>query len=130
MQSVNEYYSAIQLRADRWSSLHQNLATLSRAPDARGAVGLRKKVSALFEALTVIEPYWAFPGMSAFDHLRRQFEHGNLDDAAYGGQRVKRALTSGAYRRRQIPIERDSAETDDHDDEAMLSPEARALSTP
>jgi arginine decarboxylase len=130
MQSVNEYYSAIQLRADRWSSLHQNLATLARAPEARGAVGLRKKVASLFEALTVIEPYWAFPGMAAFDHLRRQFEHGNLSDAAYGVQRVKRALTSGAYRRRHIPIERDANETDDHDDEAMLPPEARALSKP
>ncbi len=130
MQSVHEYYSAIQLRSDRWSSLHQNLATLARAPDARGSVGLRKKVTELFEALTIIEPYWAFPGMSAFDHLRRQFEHGNLADAAFGVQRVKRALTSGAYRRRHIPLERDSTDSDDHDDEAMLSPEARALSKP
>ncbi len=130
MQSVHEYYSAIQLRSDRWSSLQQNLATLARAPEARGAVGLRKKISELFEALTIIEPYWAFPGMSAFDHLRRQFEHGNLADAAYGVQRVKRALTSGAYRRRHIPLERDGSDNEDHDDEAMLSPEARALSKP
>ncbi|MDP5308306.1 aminotransferase class I/II-fold pyridoxal phosphate-dependent enzyme [Paracoccus spongiarum] len=130
MQSVHEYYSAIQLRSDRWSSLQQNLATLARAPEARGAAALRKRIAELFDALTVIEPYWAFPGTAAFDHLRRQFEHGNITDAAHGAQRVKRALTSGAYRRRHIPLERDSTDGDDHDDEAMLSPEARALSKP
>jgi arginine decarboxylase len=130
MQSVNEYYSAVQLRADRWSSLREAMATLARKPDARGSVGLRKTITQLFDALMVIEPYWAFPGMAAFDMLRRQFEHGNLDAAAFGVHRVTRALTSGAYRRRHIPLERDEADSDDHEDEALLSPEARALSKP
>jgi len=130
MQSVNEYYSAVQLRFDRWSSLREAMATLARNPEGRGAVGQRKKIVQLFDALTVIEPYWAFPGMAAFDLLRRQFEHGNLDNAAFGIHRVTRALTSGAYRRRHIPLERDLADSDDHEDEALLSPEARALSKP
>ncbi len=130
MQSVNEYYSAVQLRFDRWSSLREAMATLARNPEGRGSVGQRKRIAQLFDALTVIEPYWAFPGMAAFDMLRRQFEHGNLDNAAFGIHRVTRALTSGAYRRRHIPLERDIADSDDHEDEAMLSPEARALSKP
>jgi arginine decarboxylase len=130
MQSVNEYYSAVQLRFDRWSSLREAVTTLARNPEGRGAVGQRKRIAQLFDALTVIEPYWAFPGMAAFDMLRRQFEHGNLDNAAFGIHRVTRALTSGAYRRRHIPLEREMGESDDHEDEALLSPEARALSKP
>ncbi|WP_209425540.1 aminotransferase class I/II-fold pyridoxal phosphate-dependent enzyme [Pararhodobacter sp. SW119] len=130
MQSVNEYYSAVQLRTDRWSSLRESLGTLARNPDARGSVGLRKRIVQLFDALTVIEPYWAFPGMAAFDMLRRQFDHGHLEAAAFATHRITRALTSGAYRRRHIPLERDLADSEDHEDEALLSPEARALSKP
>ena len=130
MQSVNEYYSAIQLRTDRWSSLRDCVAALARDPDGRGAVAQRRKVADLFDALSVIEPYWAFPGMAAFDHMRRQFEHGNLDDLAFGVQRAARALTTNAYRRRHVPLERDSSDKDDHDDEAILPPEARALARP
>lgn len=130
MQSVNEYYSAIQLRTDRWSSLRDSVAALARNPDGRGAVAQRRKVAGLFDALSVIEPYWAFPGMSAFDHMRRQFEHGNLDDLAFSVQRAARALTTNAYRRRHVPLERDSTDKDDHDDEAILPPEARALARP
>jgi len=77
----------------------------------------------------VIEPYWAFPGMAAFDHLRRQFEHGNYEDLAFSVNRVTRALTTGAYRRRHIPLDRDTVDHEE-DDEAMLPPEARALAKP
>ncbi len=130
MQSVNEYYSAIQLRTDRWSSLRDAIAALARNPDGRGSVAQRRKITGLFDALSVIEPYWAFPGMAAFDHMRRQFDHGNLDDLAFGVQRAARALTTNAYRRRHVPLERDSSDKDDHDDEAILPPEARALARP
>ena len=37
---------------------------------------------------------------------------------------------TGAYRRRHVPLDRDSSEMDDSDDEAILSPEARALTKP
>ena len=36
--------------------------------------------------------------------------------------RITRALTTGAYRRRSIPLERDSIDKEEHDDEAHLSP--------
>ena len=130
MQSVNDYYSAIQLRSDRWSALRAATAELSRDPSGRKSGPLKKQIVALFDALALIERYWAFPGTQAFDQLRRQFEHGNVDDLAFGVHRVTRALTTGAYRRRHIPLDRDGAETEDHEDEAMLSPEARALSRP
>ncbi|WP_099826423.1 aminotransferase class I/II-fold pyridoxal phosphate-dependent enzyme [Oceaniglobus indicus] len=130
MHSVNDYYSAIQLRSDRWSALRDATGALSRDPSARDVKKLRGRVEELFRSLAVIEPYWAFPGMSAFDHMRRQFEHGSLGDLAFATQRVTRALTTGAYRRRHIPLDRDLSDADEADDEAMQSPEARAMLKP
>ena len=130
MHSMNDYSSAIQLRSDRWSALRAAAAAMSRDPKGKGAAQGRKEIEALFESLALIEPYWAFPGMSAFDHMRRQFAHGNFEDLAFAVNRVTRALTTGAYRRRTIPLERDSLDQDEHDDEAMLPPEARALAKP
>jgi arginine decarboxylase len=130
MDSVSDYYSATQLRFDRWSALREATTSIGRETDARKIAALKSRVSDLFEALKVIEPYWAFPGMSAFDHLWRHFDHGNFEDLAFGVQRVTRALTTGAYRRRTIPLERDSLDDEEHNDEAMLSPEARAMARP
>ena len=130
MHSVNDYYSAIQLRADRWSALRETTGALSRSEGSRKTASLKKHADELLGSLALIEPYWAFPGMPAFDHMRRQLEHGNFDDLAFSVTRVTRALTSGAYRRRHIPLDRDSADGEEHDDEALLSPEARAMSKP
>ncbi|NUH67026.1 ornithine decarboxylase [Sulfitobacter sp. S0837] len=130
MHSMNDYSSAIQLRSDRWSALRAAAAAMSRDPKGKAAAQVREEIEALFDSLALIEPYWAFPGMSAFDHMRRQFAHGNFEDLAFAVNRVTRALTTGAYRRRTIPLERDSLDQDEHDDEAMLPPEARALAKP
>ncbi|MEZ5733699.1 MAG: ornithine decarboxylase [Paracoccaceae bacterium] len=130
MQSMSDYYSAVQLRADRWSGLREALDFLARDPDGKHAKTTRQTIAKLYDSLALIEAYWAFPGVAAFDYMRRQFEHGNIDDVAFSTRRVTRALTTGAYRRRQIPLDRDSADADEHDDEALLSPEARALTKP
>ena len=130
MHSVNDYYSAIQLRSDRWSALREATGTLSRDPSGKKSDGVRKGIEDLFNSLALIEPYWAFPGMVAFDHMRRSFAHGKIDDLAYAVARATRALTTGAYRRRHIPLDQDMTDAEDHDDEAMLSPEARAMSKP
>ncbi len=127
MHSIHDYYSAIQLRTDRWSALRDIAANLALKTGNGKIAKLRKATVELFDSLALIEPYWAFPGMAAFDHMRRQFEHGKFDDLAFGVQRVTRALTTGAYRRRSIPLERDSIDSDEQDDEALLSPEARAM---
>ncbi|MEW9918019.1 aminotransferase class I/II-fold pyridoxal phosphate-dependent enzyme [Marimonas sp. MJW-29] len=129
MHSMTEYSSAIQLRSDRWSALRECSAALTRDPKAKPKKDLTKKIDELFSSLAMIEPYWAFPGMAAFDHVRRQYEHGNYEDLAFAVNRVTRALTTGAYRRRHIPLDRDTADHEE-DDEAMLPPEARALAKP
>ena len=130
MQSMSDYYSAIQLRSDRWSALREALEFLKRDPGGRKEKQTRTKITDLLESLSLIEPYWAFPGMAAFSHLQRQFEHGSVDDAAFSVRRITRALTTGAYRRRHIPLERDVIDAEENEDEAVLSPEARALSKP
>ncbi|MDF2371318.1 MAG: ornithine decarboxylase [Rhizobiaceae bacterium] len=130
MKSMSDHYSAVQLRTDRWNALQQATATLVREPSGRPAIASVKRIGELFEALEVIEPYWAFPGLAAFDAMRRQFEHKNYDDLNFSVRRATRALASGAYRRRTIPLDRDDSETEENEDEAMLSPEARALSKP
>ncbi len=126
---MSDYYSAIQLRSDRWSALREASVALTRAGNAKGSEAQIKKINTLFDSLAPIEAYWAFPGVQAFDHIRRQFEHQNYQDAAYAIQRVARGLATGAYRRRHVPLER-GTETDDHEDEAIQSLEARALAKP
>ena len=96
MHSMNDYSSAIQLRSDRWSALREAASGLTRATPAKEIEALRSKCAALFDSLSLIEPYWAFPGMSAFDHMGRQFAHGNFEDLAFAVNRVTRALTTGA----------------------------------
>ena len=130
MQSMSDYYSAIQLRSDRWSALRETTDALARAPEGKSATARTEKITDLFESLSMIEAYWAFPGVQVFEHIRRQFEHKNFEDVAFAVQRITRALTTGAYRRRHIPLDRDSVDSEEHDDEAMQSLEARALSKP
>jgi len=131
LSSIGDYYSAAQLRADRWSALREATDRLAQSrPDGRGAQKLIARTEALFEALGPIEMYWAFPGVHAFDHLRRQLEHRNWEELAFSVRRVVRALTSGAYRRRHIPLARDEAEVDDIEDESTIPVEARALARP
>ncbi len=134
--SITDYYSATQLRADRWSALRDTVEMLhpgdtggvpvSAARQARALV----KADELLQALAPIEYYWAFPGSVAFAHLRRMLAHHNFEDLAVAVKRVVRGLTTGAYRRRHIPLIAEDSEADDMEDAASLSVEARALSKP
>ncbi|MEM6303507.1 MAG: aminotransferase class I/II-fold pyridoxal phosphate-dependent enzyme [Pseudomonadota bacterium] len=131
LPTINDYYSATQLRADRWSALREAAASLhSQGLDGRQAQKQIATLETLFEALDPIERYWAFPGKHGFDFLRKLLAQGNTEDLATSVRRVTRALTSGAYRRRSIPLVVDDAETDDFEEEAALSHEARALGRP
>ncbi len=132
MNSMSSQYSAVQMRSDGWSFLQQATTAMARDPDGKHASKTIKNIEELFETLCVTEAYWAFPGIHAFDVMRRQFEHKNFEDLAFSVRRVARALSSGAYRRRTIPLDRDREENepDENEDEALLSPEARALSRP
>ncbi|MEM9764770.1 MAG: ornithine decarboxylase, partial [Pseudomonadota bacterium] len=108
MTAISNYYSAVQLRADRWSHLKQLAAERNGSKvSAKRAKLLDDKIAEQFEILAPIETYWAFPGIAAFHFMRRQFEHGHFDDLAISSRRVVRALSSGAYRRRRITLAAD-----------------------
>jgi arginine decarboxylase len=129
MQSMNDYYSAVQLRADRWSSLREKLDFLVKNPDSRRAKATYAEAAKLFASLALIERYWAFPGTIAFEIMRRQFEHNHLGELSYAVSRVNRALSTGAYRRRTIPLDREGRD-EDQDEVALLPPDARSLAKP
>ncbi len=126
LHTISDYYSASQLRADRWSVLRETAESLDR----KGRDEDRARARQLLQALAPIEMYFAFPGASAFDYLRRLLDQGNFGDFSTAVRRVSRALTSGAYRRRSIPLIADETEGDEFEDEAAQSHEARALGRP
>ena len=131
LPSIGDYYSATQLRADRWSALRECVESLRlKGVDGRSGQRLVQTAEKLFQSLAPIESYWAFPGHAAFEHLRRLLETRNIDDLSISVLRVARALTSGAYRRRHIPLGADEIDSEDYEDESAISPEARALGRP
>ncbi|MEX0316730.1 MAG: aminotransferase class I/II-fold pyridoxal phosphate-dependent enzyme [Ruegeria sp.] len=131
LPSVSDYYSATQLRADRWSALRETAESML-VHDVAGRQGakLLQTAEALLDALAPIEVYWAFPGAHVFEHLRKLLEQRNIEDLSISVRRVARALTSGAYRRRTIPIGSDEIDNEDYEDESTLPPEDRALGRP
>ncbi len=126
LHTISDYYSASQLRADRWSALRETAESLYRNRSDKD----RDRARQLLQALAPIEVYFAFPGGSAFDYLRRLLDHGNFTDFSTAVRRVSRALTSGAYRRRSIPLIADETEGDEFEDESTQTLEARALGRP
>ncbi|MHA3977101.1 aminotransferase class I/II-fold pyridoxal phosphate-dependent enzyme [Halovulum sp. GXIMD14794] len=131
LPSIRDYYSATQLRADRWSALREAAEGLHRhGSQGRQGKKLLASAESLFEALSPIESYWAFPGAHAFENLRRLLQNGNIEDLSVSVRRIARALTSGAYRRRTIPLSSDEMDNEDYEDEASLAPDARALGRP
>ena len=131
LPSIRDYYSATQLRADRWSALREAAEGLHRhGAEGRQGKKLMATAEALLEALAPIETYWAFPGAHAFEHIRRLLAHGSVEELSIAVRRIARALASGAYRRRSIPLTSDEMDNEDYEDEASLAPEARALGRP
>ena len=129
--TIGDYYSATQLRADRWSAL-RGLAEELALHGAEGRKGrkLLAEAEALFEALTPIEVFWAFPGASAFAAMQRLLEQRKIPDVTQAVRRAARALISGAYRRRAVPLLAEEGEAEEFEDEGALSPDARALGRP
>lgn len=131
LPSISDYYSATQLRADRWSTLRETAESLSRhGHEKRQGAKLVAEAETLLAALAPIERYWAFPGYAAFSHLKKLLDNRAIPDFAFATRRVARALSTGAYRRRAVPMLTGDVDHDDLDDDASLSPGARALGRP
>ena len=127
--SLGDYYSAVQLRSDRWSSLHETTKQiLQRYHKGKDISALLHKAESLLDTLAPIEMYWAFPGQATFDHLRYLLIHNACEDLAFSTRRIFRALLSGAYRRRSIPLIRQQGDTEDDEDDSPDSVDARIRS--
>ncbi|MEZ5513665.1 MAG: aminotransferase class I/II-fold pyridoxal phosphate-dependent enzyme [Steroidobacteraceae bacterium] len=104
--SLTEYYSASQLRSDRWINLKSACTRLAGAAD-RGP--LERRVRNLLISLEPIEFYWAFPSESAWKALWQLLERGQFEELSRNVSLIVRALVSGSYRRRT----RQGSELDD-----------------
>lgn len=131
LPDIGDYYSATQLRADRWSALRDIAEELSlHGAEGRKGQKLLRQAQELFEALEPIETYWAFPGAAAFSQMRRLLEQRKIADFSHAVRRAARALISGAYRRRSIQISAEDSESEDFEDEASLTPDLRSMGRP
>jgi arginine decarboxylase len=107
--AIGDYYSAAQLRADRWSALKDTAQRLAQAAaTGRGHQRHKDKAASLLEALECIETYWAFPGRSTFDQLMRLLARDAFVEFNRSTQRIVRSLVSGSYRRHSVSVPDDS----------------------
>ena len=126
----DDYYSATQLRSDRWSAFKDTAKRLQQFHETGRDVGaLRKKAEAILVSLEPIEAYWAFPARAGFEYLKLQLARGNFVELSTLATRIVRALSSGAYRRRTIPIGFESVDQEEAE-AAEDTPEARSHARP
>ncbi len=98
-KSLGEYYSALQLRTDRWTALKIACEQLSGDLSERKRNEAERKVHELMDALRPIELYWAFPGHDTFDRLAELIVDGRVEALASIVRNICRALLSNSYRR-------------------------------
>ena len=110
--SLTEYYSASQLRSDRWTSLKSTCARLAGATDDKRAVH-EARARELLASLEPIEFYWAYPSSSAWQSLWQLLERRQFEELSRCVSLIVRALVSGSFRRR-------ARHGTDQDDELQL----------
>lgn len=122
--SLSDYYNASQLRADTWNRLKTVAVRLDKQAGSGQGGGGRpdpKLIKSALEALDMLEPiesYWAFPGHETFQHLRRLLKRDDFHMLSRTISRIVRALMSGSYRRKHIPMGL-SPDEDNEDDTAV-----------
>ena len=102
---LSEYFSGIQLRNDRWSSLKSVCARLASTTNGKRVEKLSAEARDLLHFLEPIEKYWAFPGSGAFDHLRHLLAEERLKRLSLTVDLIVRCLASGSYRRTRQKLE-------------------------
>ncbi len=129
-RTLTEYYSASQLRHDRWSSLKSVTARLAGAQDAAARDQFAARARELMAALGPIESYWAFPGRGAWQSLAALLDRGEHQELARNVALVVRALVSGSFRRR-LPRDSDDADVTPWDEELLEEqPDERTRAPP
>jgi len=123
--------SLFQQRADRWNALREISEDLAhnRLPDRRRKERL-VEAHDIFDLLEPVELYWAFPGGDAFERIRRLLHRNDLIDFAHAVRRVARALSSGAYRKRVIPLFGETEDPEIFEEETLLPSDESSLGRP
>ncbi|HET9032022.1 MAG TPA: hypothetical protein VFN25_03855 [Dokdonella sp.] len=128
--SLSEYYSASQLRNDRWTSLKSIAGQLASSTRAEQREKLIDKAHHLLRALGPIEAYWAFPGRRGLEQLLRMLARGDHADFARAVTRMVRALQSGTYRRRLGEYFSDTERDINDEEDNVETQEQRVRSRP
>jgi arginine decarboxylase len=127
---LGEYYSAAQLRNDRWATLKSLAARLSAGVDKGDREPLVDRITAMLRTLAPVEAYWAFPGRRGLEQLSRLLARGDVQDFARLITRMVRSLQSGSYRRRPASFVAETERELDEDPERIETNEQRAQSRP
>jgi arginine decarboxylase len=94
-------YNAPQLRMDTWNELQVRASWLKEyARSGKDPSEPRALVAESLEVLSQLEFYWAFPGATKMDELKRLFERGDYGELAAEVGDVARLLVGDAYRER------------------------------
>jgi arginine decarboxylase len=102
---LGDYYSASQLRMDRWSALKSVVLQPSGAVRNTMSTPMVEKAARLISALQPIEAYWAFPGHQGLSQLSKLLAAGEFADFSRLTSRIVKALSSGTYRRQLVDLE-------------------------
>ncbi|MGH3150281.1 MAG: hypothetical protein ACRDOB_06080, partial [Streptosporangiaceae bacterium] len=98
-EGSNAYNSLWQVRNDAWSRLEESTSQLALACSQQRLVEqLTGTVAESLDVLGPIERFWAFPGLPAYQKVRRLFAAGKYDRCATVVARLNRALASDSYR--------------------------------
>ncbi|MEZ5936573.1 MAG: ornithine decarboxylase, partial [Alphaproteobacteria bacterium] len=121
--ALSEYYSAHQLRTDRWSALRSTTERLRRAADGKAKDKLHERAESLIASLRPIELYWAFPGARAFDRLRHLLDEERYPELAKTVSTTVRLMLSDTFRHL---AQRTDSEKQEDEDELADEPEGAA----
>ena len=127
--SLGEYYSAFQLRIDRWSSLKQVTQRLTADISDSARARYLEDAQRTLTSLQPIEMYWAFPGHVAFQKLHWLLDDANYAELAAIVSRIVSALLSNRYRRKHINLSEGIGRAED-DDEAPERADERVRRRP
>lgn len=95
-QPLEDFFSASDARNDRWRAL--NVAAHEWAVDGTNRAAEQQRVAALFNEISPIEDYWAFPGSVLMRSLKGAIDAQDANVVAHLTQKIGRALLSGSYR--------------------------------
>ncbi|MEZ5566468.1 MAG: aminotransferase class I/II-fold pyridoxal phosphate-dependent enzyme [Gammaproteobacteria bacterium] len=107
-----DYYSATQLRSDRWSALKGAAQQLAGTSPNRRQHELVDQVRDLLDALRPMEMFWAFPSRHGLEYLTRQLNDEQYADFSRTVAYMVRAQLTGSYRRSFTYISHDETDVD------------------